>query len=63
PGRGLILKIPKPETAQPAGFTARGNYRKDVALTARRWLQLDKMITATDTRRAFCVSYLMADVR
>ncbi|WP_394756984.1 hypothetical protein, partial [Rhodoferax sp.] len=33
PGRGLILKIPKPETAQPAGFTARGNYRKDVALT------------------------------
>ena len=32
PGRGLIIKIPKPETVQPVGFTARGNYRKDVAL-------------------------------
>ena len=36
PGRGLILKIPKPETGQLVGFTARGNYRKDVALTLAR---------------------------
>ncbi len=33
PGRGLILKTPKPETTVPVGFTAWGNYRKNVALT------------------------------
>ncbi len=32
PGRGLIEKIQKPETAQLLGFTARGNYRTNVAL-------------------------------
>lgn len=34
PGRGLLKKFPEPKTAR---FNVRRNYRKDVALTARRW--------------------------